>query len=118
MTDRYFAVELSKELGVTIGEAENILDKLELVLKQKMYTQTTTIHFLDLLFKNVTVKGSNCMNPQTKEIIYTPPYKKLRVALSLDWKQFLNGEPIQMKEDFLIKGTKGNVPLDEAVDDF
>ena len=118
MTDRYFAQELSKQLGITITEAVDIFDKIEVILKDKMYSQTQTIHFLDLLFRNVTVKGSNCSNPQTKEIIYTPPYKRLKVSLSKDWKLFLNGEQIPSQEDFLVRRAQGNVPLDEAVDSY
>ena len=118
MTDRYFAIELAKQMGITITEAISIFDRIEVIFKDKMHGQTQSIHFLDLLCKQVTVKGSNCSNPQTQEIIYTPPYKKLKVSLSKDWKMFLNGEHTPIKEEFLVKREHGNVSLDDAVDSY
>lgn len=87
MTDKQFIRRVSKRTHMPQTKLREILDQVELQLKQDLVDGIEKVKLCDIIFYTDLVKEKIARNPRTGEKVKVIPFRKVRTRMSTDWKE-------------------------------
>lgn len=87
MTNKDFIRRTSKNYRIPQKTIRKVLDAVELELKQEMVNGNNKVKLCDIIFYPKLQKGKMARNPKTGEQVEVKPFRKIKIAMSTDWKE-------------------------------